>query len=93
MTIFTEIDWQKDRIAHILSKHGVTPGEVEDVCFGNSLILKGPGKGGKRLYYILGQSESGRYLFIVLKPLGQGRAKVITARDMTDAQRRRYQSR
>lgn len=93
MAIFTELEWRKDRIAHILGKHGVTPGEVEEACFGDSLILKGPGKGERRLYYALGQTESGRYLFVVLKPLGQGNARVITARDMTEAQRKRYQRR
>ena len=90
MTIFNKIEWRKDRVDHIAIKHGITPIEVEEVCFGDPLIGKGPGRKKKRLYYALGQTTTGRYLFVVLKPLGKGRARPITARDMTPAQRRRY---
>lgn len=90
MVIFNKIEWQKDRVDHIAKKHGITPIEVEETCFGNSLIGRGPGRKKKRLYYVLGQTATGRYLFVVLKPLGRGRARPITARDMTPAQRQRY---
>ncbi len=90
MIIFTQLEWRKDRVAHITAKHGVTPGEVEEVCFGTPFILRGPGKRKNRLYYVLGQTETGRYLFIVLKPLGGKKAQSITAREMSLSERKRY---
>jgi len=45
---------------------------------------------GSSKYQLFGRSEDGRHLFIVF--VWQGRQiKVITARDMTDAERRYYQ--
>lgn len=93
MVIFTKLKWRSDRVAHILSKHGITPGEVEEVCFGKPLILRGPGKKGNRLYYVLGQTEAGRHLFIVLKPVAKGIALPVTARLMTSAQQKKYKRR
>lgn len=93
MTIFTQLEWRGDRVAHIASKHGVTPGEVEEVCFGDPFILRGAGKRENRLYYVLGQTEAGRYLFVVIKPLGGKKAQPITAREMSSSERARYHRR
>ena len=41
-------------------------------------------------YLILGQTEAGRYLTLVVAPLGGARGKLITARTMTDVERRFY---
>lgn len=90
MVVFSRFDWRSDRIAHIITKHGVTPGEVEEACFGNPLILRGRGRGERKLYYVLGQTGADRYLFVVLKPSGRGIVRSITAREMTTAERRRY---
>jgi hypothetical protein len=38
-------------------------------------------------------TEAGRALFVVLEPLGQTRAYVVSARDMTDGERRRFKGR
>lgn len=91
MIIFTKLKWRGDRVAHILRKHGINPGEVEEVCFRNPLILKGSGKGEKRLYYVFGQTEADKYLSIVLKPLTTRIALPVTARAMSLAERRKYQ--
>ena len=93
MIIFTKLEWRRDRIEHILGKHRITPGEVEEVCFGKHLILRGPGRKQKKLYYVFGQTEAGRYLFIVLKPLAKSAALPVTAMVMTKEQRRKYQRR
>lgn len=90
MTVFTHIEWRKDRVVHIATRHGITPIEVEEACFREPLILRGPGKKGQRLYYVFGQTDAGRYLFVVAKPLGKGKVLPITARDMTARQRQRY---
>jgi uncharacterized DUF497 family protein len=42
---------------------------------------------------VLGLTEAGRALFVVLEPLGQTRAYVVSARDMTDGERRRFKGR
>jgi hypothetical protein len=34
-----ELLWSRDRIEHI-ARHSVTPDEVEEVCFGQSLVLR-----------------------------------------------------
>ncbi|HHW44888.1 MAG TPA: BrnT family toxin [Desulfotomaculum sp.] len=75
------------------TRHNVTPEEVEEVCFGNPLILKSKqdAKGRNPLYYALGRTESGRYLFIVFIRFKHGRAMVVTARDMNQYERKYYQ--
>ena len=93
MITFTQLKWRGDRIAHIASKHDVTPGEIEEVCFGSPFILRGPGKKKNCLYYVLGQTEAGRYLFVVIKPLGGKIAQPITAREMSSSERTRYNRR
>ena len=80
--------WDKDRLAHI-TKHGVEKEEVEEACWGPYLILRG--KGDK--YQLLGQTLSGRYLFVVLAHKGGGNFKVVTARDMSQSERRRFRKR
>jgi uncharacterized protein len=72
---------------HIWSKHQVTPEEVDEVCFGSPLALRGR----DRSYAIYGQSEAGRYLIVFLYPRGRGVYDLATAREMTQTERRRYQ--
>ena len=85
----TNIEWYEENISHI-ARHGVSPEETEEVCFSRSSCIE-TGKG--ELYYITGQTEAGRYLFIVVKYLGHGKAKVITARDMDGKEKARYKKR
>lgn len=84
-----QIVWDEDTAAHI-ARHGVDTQEVEDACFNsNPLVLK------TRLnrYIALGQTVSGRHLTVIFEYLGQGRAKVITARAMAEPERRLYKRR
>jgi len=46
-----EIIWPEDRIEHI-ARHGVTPEEVEEVCFGKSLVRRGKSTGENPVYYV-----------------------------------------
>jgi uncharacterized protein len=71
---------------HIWTKHGVTPEEVEEVCFSEPLVLRGRDES----YAVFGQTEAGRYLAVFLYPKGSGVYSLATARDMTDRERRRY---
>ena len=42
------------------------------------------------MYYLLGQTEDGRYLFCVVIAFPRGKGYPVTARDMTDREKRRY---
>jgi hypothetical protein len=60
-----ELVWPQERIDHI-AEHGVTPEEVEEVCFGKPLVLRAKSEVYNPVYYVLGQTRAGRYLFCVL---------------------------
>ena len=85
-----EFIWDSDRIEHI-ARHNVTPDEVEEVCFGVSLVLKAKSEGENPIYYVLGQTDAGRYLFCVVIQFPDGKGYPVTARPMTDNERKRYQ--
>ena len=42
------------------------------------------------MYHVLGQTESGRYLFCVVILFPAAKAYPVTARDMTDGEKRRF---
>ncbi len=84
-----ELIWPEDRIDHIAS-HGIEPKEVEDVCFGRSLIQQAKSEGKNPVYYVLGQTTAGRYLFCVVIQFPDGKGYPVTARVMTQNERRRY---
>lgn len=75
---------------HILdkieSRHSVTFEEAEDVCLGNPHVRRGR----EDLYEVYGQTGAGRYLLVVIADAGAGTGRVVTAREMTVAERRQY---
>ena len=73
-----ELIWPQDRIDHI-ARHGVTPEEVEEVCFGWSLVQRGKSEGENPVYYVLGQTEAGRYLLCVIIQFPDGKGYPVTA--------------
>ena len=79
--------WSEDAELHIRSRHGVTVSETEEAAYNHRLALKGRTSG---VYEVFGRSDAGLYLLVVVRYLGRGSAKVITARDMTETERRRY---
>lgn len=83
------IYWTEDSVDHI-ARHGVEPEEVEEVCFRHPLIIRGRKTGTLKSYLAFGQTEAGRYLAVVFRPLDGGEVFVITTRDMDGAERRRY---
>lgn len=88
MTI-DELIWPEERIEHI-ARHSVTPQEVEEVCFGKSLVQRGKSEGENPVYYVLGQTGAGRYLFCVIIRFPDGKGYPVTAREMTAKEKRRY---
>ena len=83
-----DFKWDDENVSHI-ARHNIDPDEVEEACYQRPFVLKG--REGRYLVY--GQAEDGRYLLVVGHYLGQGVFRVITARDMSDSERRLYKSR
>ncbi len=75
-------DWNEDHIA----RHSVIPEEVEEVCQGDLFVSRTR----ERRLRVIGQTEAGRYLTVILAPRGRGVYYPITARDATAAERRLY---
>lgn len=87
--------WLDEIIEKLWVKHHVEAEDVREILEGRPLfrfVEKGHRK-GENVYAALGQTEAGRYLvvFFVLKRDRQ--ALVISARDMTGAERRHYDQR
>jgi len=76
---------------HILdkieSKHSVSFQEVEEACLSENRHVRRSREG---LYKFFGQTAAGRYVLVVLSNLGRGSWKIVTAREMTDNERRLY---
>ena len=87
----SEFVWSEDRIVHI-GRHNVLPEEFEEVCFGDALVLGAKSAGKNPVYYVLGQTAAGRHLLCVVISFPDGKGYPVTARDMTDAEKRRYAS-
>lgn len=77
-------DWDDHNRDHI-ARHRVEPDEAEEAFLGTRLIFRS--REGR--YVLLGRSAAGRYLTVAFA-LNAGIARVITARDMTEAEKRRY---
>ena len=92
MFTLDDIIWL-DRIVEKLAwKHHVLPSEVEEVLTGKCRVFrKEKGKvEGEHLYNALGKTETGRYLSVFfIKKLGI-KALIITSRDMTKNERKKY---
>lgn len=92
MIAITEFVWLPQIVEKLIDKHQVSPEEVEEVFF-NRPQVRFHEKGhvqNEDMYTVLGQSNTGRYLivFFVLKPSRS--ALIISARDMVQSERRRY---
>lgn len=90
MTI-DEFIWPEERIEPI-AQHGGTPKEVEEVCFGKSFVRRTRSEGHNPVYYVLGQTAVGRYLFCVVIQFPDGVGYPVTAREMTKKEKRRYRT-
>ena len=84
-----QIIWPEDRVDHV-ARHSVTPEEFEEACFGPSLVQRAKSEGENPVYYVLGQTNAGRYLFCVVIQFPDGNGYPVTARSMTDKEERRY---
>ena len=79
--------WDDENLAHI-ARHGLSSDEVEEALVGGPLVLRGPDD----RYLGYGRTENGRWVFVVYVTRSRGRVRVLTARDMTERERRLHQS-
>jgi uncharacterized DUF497 family protein len=81
------ITWDQDTAEHI-SRHAVSPEEVEEVLFNDSdspRIMRGK----ENRYLAYGKTSAGRFLLVVLI-IADRKTRIITARDMTDREKKFY---
>ena len=87
------IIWRDRFVEKIADKHSVGMEEIEEVLFSEPhvcLIEKGRVK-GENLYAAYGQTRAGRYLIVFFILKQRTTALPISARDMTQAERRYYE--
>ena len=84
-----EFIWPADRVDHI-ARHDVQSEEVEEVCFGQALVQRAKSYGRNPVYYVLGQTSSGRHLFCVVIQFPNGKGFPVKARPMTRKEKERY---
>jgi hypothetical protein len=90
---FEGFDWSGGNDEKNWLRHRVTPAESEQVLFNLPLLLADDTAHSmqERRYYVLGQTDAGRELFVVFTMRGT-RVRVISARDMNRKERRVYRS-
>ena len=81
-----EIRWTDAAEDHIAA-HGVTTDEVEQVVNSRPRLLL---IGREGTQYLFGRTNAGRYLLAVLTEAMDGRDFVVTAREMTVAERQAF---
>ena len=83
--VWDDEDDESGNVRHI-ARHGVSPDEVEEVLTSNPLVLRtGDGR-----YLGYGTATDRRPLFVVFVHKGHGLVKPVTARPMTDGEKRLY---
>ena len=88
----TECLWLDEFVDKIIRKHHVYPEEVEEIFSRDPLIrrLESGNVKGEDLFIAFGTINSGRYLTVLFVRKRDKRALVISAREMTKGERRKY---
>lgn len=86
------IAWLQDVIEKIHRKHGVEPDEVEDVLGGDARMrrIEAGHVRGEDLYVAAGRTRAARYLLVFFVHKRSGEALIVSAREMTRREKRRY---
>ena len=77
--------WDDANIEHI-ARHSFGLVDIEDVCFGKHISFRARGQ----RYVLYGKTESGNMIMVVLEQLFGQVFRPITARRMTDREKRSY---
>jgi uncharacterized protein len=93
MPDFEEFDWDAANAEKNWIAHGVSPAEAEQVFFNKPLLVADDVKhsGQERRYYLLGQTDEGRLLFVAFT-LRRNKVRVISARDMSRKEQKIYRT-
>ncbi|MBI2194828.1 MAG: BrnT family toxin [Planctomycetes bacterium] len=88
---FIGFEWDEGNDTKNWRKHHVTREECEQVFFNRPLLLipDVAHSQSEPRYYVLGQTDTGRELFVVFTPRGD-LLRAISARDMSRSERTRY---
>jgi uncharacterized DUF497 family protein len=84
------ITWDQETVDHI-ARHAVSPEEVEQVLFNDEdvpIIMRGR----ENKYLTYGETDSGRFLFIVWVSKYR-KTRIVTARNMTKKEKQFYRKR
>lgn len=84
--------WLEEIVQKLIWKHSVETVEVREIFLNHPrfrFVEKGHRK-DENVYAAFGQTDAGRYLSCYFVYKNDGRALIMSARDMTDAERRRY---
>ena len=87
------IIWLEEIVEKIERKHHVTQHEIREILRSSShfrFVEKGHRR-GENVYSALGQTSAGRYLIVFFVRKKTHQALIVSARDMTDSERRRYE--
>jgi uncharacterized DUF497 family protein len=85
--------WLDEVIEKLSRKHNVSPDEVKEILGSNPhcrFVEKGH-RQDENVYSALGQTQGGRYLIVFFVYKRGGGALVLSARDMTPRERKRYE--
>ncbi|MEI8143502.1 MAG: BrnT family toxin [Candidatus Berkelbacteria bacterium] len=86
----TEFDWDAGNIEKNLIKHKITNSESEEVFFNPNLVLPDDHHStSEARYFLLGETETGRVIFIVFTIRGD-KIRVISSRVASHKERKIY---
>jgi len=91
MPEYEGFEWDEANVEKNWLAHRVSPGEAEQVFFNKPLLVADdPAHSqGEKRYYILGQTDLGRLLFVAFTVRTKS-IRVISARDMSRKERTAY---
>ncbi len=87
------IIWLEEIVEKIERKHHVTQYEIREILRSSShfrFVEKGHRR-GENVYSALGQTSAGRYLIVFFVRKKTQQALIVSARDMSDSERGRYE--
>ena len=86
-------EWDERNTGKNRQRHRVTPSECEEMFFNRPLVVADDIKHSEKenRFYALGHADSGRMLFVVFT-VRQNLIRVVSARDMSQKERKVYES-
>lgn len=88
-----DFTWLPDILEKLLGKHHVTQDEAEEVFFNGPQyrFIESGHRRGEDVYSASGQTDAGRYLIVFFIHKPNNTALILSARDMDERERRRYE--